>query len=625
METGAVLAGYRIEHEIGRGGMGVVYLAVQERLNRRVALKVISPDQAGDPGFRRRFERESRVAATIEHPHAVALYEAGETEEGTVYLVMRFVDGTDLRALLAQEQWLDPDRAASVIAGVAGALDAAHRRGLVHRDVKPANVLIGEVGGQEWPYLTDFGLSKLTTGSSDLTDSGEWLGTLDYASPEQIQGKAVDARSDVYSLGCVLFETLTGRIPFERPDHVAKLYAHLNDPPPSLAEAAPDVPAAFTQVVERALAKDPKGRFPSAGDLGRAAVAAAGDEAVTEPERSVAKGEAAAPGTATATAITRRLKASRPRGRRGLLLGAFAAVALAAVAAAILLLAPSEKNGPEVVATLKVGSDPLAIDVGEGGIWVANSGDDTITRIDPATGRSDQPIRVGDRPAGVQAAAGSVWVTNSGSGTVSRLDPGTGRSRGEIPVGLRPAAIRVGLGFAWVANVDGGTVARIAPSRGSAGVQLIRVGSQPSGVAIGHNSVWVANSGDGTVSRIARTGEVVGDPIAVGNRPRGVAAGSEFVWVANALDGSVSRIEPFRSAVSGEPIAVGAMPAQVAVGAGAVWVANEGDDSVSRIDPASGGITDTIDVGAQPRGVVVGDGSVWVTNSGDGTVTRIRP
>jgi YVTN family beta-propeller protein len=624
METGTVLAGYRIEHEIGRGGMGVVYLAVQERLTRRVALKLISPDLAGDPGFRRRFERESRVAATIEHPHAVPLYEAGETDDGTVYLVMRYVEGTDLRALLAREQWLETDRAAALIAGVAGALDAAHERGLVHRDVKPANVLIGEVGGQEWPYLTDFGLSKLTTGSSDLTDSGEWLGTLDYASPEQIQGQAVDARSDVYSLGCVLFETLTGRIPFERPDHVAKLYAHLNDPPPSLAEAAPDVPEAFAQVVERALAKDREGRFPSAGDLGRAALAAAGDEPVTVPERSVAKGDAAAPGAVTATALTRRLKAGRP-GRRRLLLAAVAVAALAAVAVAVALIGSDGGSGPEVAATVKVGSEPLAIDVGEGAVWVANSGDDTVTEIDPRTGRSGRPIRVGDRPAGIEAAAGSVWVTNSGSDTVSRLDPTNGQSRGEIPVGLRPAAVRVGLGFAWVANVDGGTVARIAPSRGPAGVQLIRVGSAPSGVAIGHNSVWVANSGDGTVSRIARTGEVVGDPIAVGNRPRGVAAGSDFVWVANALDGSLSRIEPFRSAVSGEAIKVGSLPAQVAVGEGAVWVANERDDTVSRIDPASGDVTDTIDVGAQPRGIVVGDGSVWVTNSGDGTVTRIDP
>ncbi len=283
---------YVIEAEIGRGGMGVVYRAHQTRLDRAVALKVIAPNLAHDPTFRGRFDRESRLAASIEHPNAVPVYEAGEAD-GVVFIAMRLIEGTDLRALLRKESWLEAERAATLIDQVAGALDAAHGRGLVHRDVKPGNVLIGNAGGREWAYLTDFGLTKRLAGATELTESGKWMGTADYASPEQIQGKELDARSDVYSLGCVLYEALTGRIPFEREEPVAKLYAHVNDPPPTVSEVMPEPAPSLDAVIARALAKKPSERFPSAGDLGRAALAASRGDQATVPERSVARGEAA--------------------------------------------------------------------------------------------------------------------------------------------------------------------------------------------------------------------------------------------------------------------------------------------------------------------------------------------
>jgi YVTN family beta-propeller protein len=621
--TGATFAGYSIEREIGRGGMGVVYLAAHERLDRRVALKLISPESAGDRLSRERFIRESRLAASIEHPHAVPIYEAGD-EDGTLFIAMRYVEGTDLRALLASEQWLAPDRAVGLLADVAGALDDAHGRGLVHRDVKPGNILIGDVGGEDWAYLTDFGLTKRTSGS-DLTESGDWVGTLDYASPEQIRGERLDARSDVYALGCVLIEALSGGVPFERPDDVSKLYAHLNDEPPRLAEIAPDLPPAIQPVIDRALAKEPSERFPSTGDLARSAGSAFRGEPVTVPERSVAAGEAA-PGSGEREAPTRKLGTRRPS--RRVLVATTAAVLVAAaltLAGIELLGGDSGSGGPAVADTIPVGSEPLALAVGGGEVWVTNSGDGTITRIDPAKGDAGRPIRVGERPAGVAIGGGSVWVANSGSGMVSRLDPRTGASRGEIRVGVRPSAIRFGFHRIWVANVNDDTLSRINPATGATDTEPIRVGSRPAGIAISAHSVWVANSADGTVSRIAASGDVLEAAIRVGNRPRGVGAGSDYVWVTNELDGSVSRIEPFRGATAGEPIRVGTMPAQVAVGVGAVWVANEGDDTVSRIDPGSGEVTDEIDVGDAPRGVAVGDGSVWVTNSGDDTVSRIDP
>ena len=621
LQAGTQLGEYRIEAVIARGGMATVYRATHERLERRVALKVIVPELARDPAFRRRFERESRLAASIEHPHAVPVYEAGEVED-VLYIAMRYIEGTDLRALLASESWLEPGRAARLTSQIAGALDEAHSHGLVHRDVKPANVLLGDVGGQEWAYLTDFGLAKPVAAGSDLTGSGEWMGTLDYVSPEQIQGGAVDARSDVYSLGCVLFEQVTGRIPYEREEEVAKLWAHVHEPPPRLAEQVPDAPAELDRVVARAMAKAPADRYPSAGDLARATTAAVEGSAVAEPERSVATGEAA-PGPAATRVIGAGRGGGSVRSRPWLLVAVvIGAVALAAVAALLL------KGGePTVAGTIHVGGRPLGIAFGEGSIWVTNEQGDELTRIDPDTGEvSGDPIRVGKRPTGVRTGEGSVWVANSAADTISRINPKTRQVVADIRVGDQPAGIKVDEGFVWVSNVQDGTVVRIKARGDELVGQPIRVGRSPAQIAIGEGSTWVAVAGEGDVARIDPSGDLVGRPISVGARPRGITVGEGKVWVTNALDDSVSRIDPLSGDVEGEPTRVGDRPAGVAVGAGYVWVANTSSNTVSRIDPGSGEVVgDPIEVGERPRGIAIGNGSIWVANYGDGTVTRIEP
>jgi serine/threonine protein kinase len=293
IKIGSIFAGYRIEGVLGRGGMGVVYLAEQPELGRRVAIKVIAPALASDPDYLERFKRESRLAAAIEHPNAIPIYEAGVADEETPYLVMRYVEGEDLSSLLRREGRLDTRRAAAIVDQIAGALDEAHARGLVHRDVKPANVIVESRRGTEHAYLTDFGLTREMDASSGVTATGRWVGTIDYASPEQIKGKPVDARCDVYALGCVLFTTLTGRLPFEREEDVAKLYAHVSEPPPVPSSIVDGLPKDVDRVITRAMAKDPDFRFQSAGDFGRAAMAAATGVQVAEPEHSVATGEAA--------------------------------------------------------------------------------------------------------------------------------------------------------------------------------------------------------------------------------------------------------------------------------------------------------------------------------------------
>jgi serine/threonine-protein kinase len=336
---GAHIAGCRIEAVAGRGGMGIVYRATQLSLARPVALKLIAPEHAADAGFRERFERESRMAAAIDHPNVIPVYAAGE-EDGRLYLVMRWVAGTDLHRLLRDEGRLERVRAARIVEQVAGALDAAHAAGLAHRDVKPANVLLSG----EHAYLADFGLTRLTGSDDHQTTDGHFFGTVDYMAPEQFRSGPVDARTDVYALGCVLYAALTGAPPFPRETVPQTMLAHLNDDPPLPAGLSKDL----QRVLARALAKAPDERYPSAGDLGRAALAAAEGRSVTEAERSVARGAAAPRSTRRRPAPEPQaapVKRYRTRTRR---MWAWAAALAAAGAAAIafVALAPGDSATP---------------------------------------------------------------------------------------------------------------------------------------------------------------------------------------------------------------------------------------------------------------------------------------
>jgi hypothetical protein len=292
LSDGDEFAGYRIERRLGRGGMGVLYLAVEPGLERRVALKLIAPEAAADEVFARRFAEESRIAASIEHPNVVPIYAAGE-EASVPFIAMRYVAGADLARRLAREGKLAAPTAVGLIAQIGNGLDAIHAAGLVHRDVKPANVLLSGDGGGEHAYITDFGVARNVATASGLTQTGRFVGTLDYVAPEQISGGTVDARADVYALGCLLFKLLTGEVPFPREGEAARLYAHLHDPPPAPSLYLPEVSMALDDVVIRAMSKEPGDRFPSAGDLGRAAQAARQGERTTVPERTVATGAAA--------------------------------------------------------------------------------------------------------------------------------------------------------------------------------------------------------------------------------------------------------------------------------------------------------------------------------------------
>jgi serine/threonine protein kinase len=302
---GTRLDAYRIERLIGRGGMGMVFLAEHVHLGRMVALKILPPDLARDESFRKRFVRESRLAAGIEHPNVIPVYDAGESES-ELFIAMKYVEGTDLRALLQQRGRLDPEHTLALLEPVGAALDTAHREGLVHRDVKPGNILIAAT---DHVYLSDFGLTKRTSADTSVTATGYFVGTMSYAPPEQIQAHDLDGRADQYSLACVAFECLTGRVPFVRDTDVALLYAHLQEPPPTASEYGPELPPAVDEVLARGMAKSRDDRYASCSALVEELRGAIRGRALPPPEPPAAE-----PATSPGIRVTRPPQASTVTG-----------------------------------------------------------------------------------------------------------------------------------------------------------------------------------------------------------------------------------------------------------------------------------------------------------------------
>jgi len=660
---GDVFVGHRIEGLAGRGGMGVVYRATQLDLDRTVALKVITPAFADEPDFRARFVAESRAAASIEHPNVLPVYSAGD-HEGVLYIVMRFVDGPDMRALVRAGGGLGPDRAAHILAQVGAALDAAHGHGLVHRDVKPANILID---AQDHVYLTDFGLTKRLASTADPSRSGGWVGTLGYVAPEQIRGERVDARTDVYALGCVLVHALAGRPPYLRETDEATMWAHLNAPPPSEA-----VPPEFEGVVARALAKDPSDRYPSAGDLGRAALAAAGRSGVAAPERLVARG-AAAPIDSTAPTRfadadaqtrpsppggARMARASepdeprttpvgRPRGRSSsrfgarwiALAGAIAVIAVVAVAAVVLLpgdaperrptaTKPASVPPPTADALVPLVTRPNSLAFGAGNVVVLSPRSGELGFVDAATGKPRGRISVGSGASAVASGFGSLWVTKFRTRALLRIDPRTRRRAGSaipLPPTDRPVIVATGAGAVWVGtHADGGidNVIKVLPRRGATQQQVKRIDGGVHDVAVGDGAVWVTNRSRAAVVRLSvRNGSQ--RSIRVGTEPLGLAVGEGAVWVAGAGDDTLTRIDS--KTLRTRTIQLDVTPSRVAVGGGSVWVTARSAATLIRIDPRRRRVRDTIRTGRGPFAVDVHRGrNVWFTLAGEDAIQRVR-
>jgi streptogramin lyase/predicted Ser/Thr protein kinase len=600
---GSTLAGYRLDELIARGGMGVVYRATQLALERPVALKVIASHLAEKEDFRERFLRESRLAARLDHPGVVPVYDARE-EDGELIVAMRLVHGGDLKTRIAREGPLPPHRALDLLAQVAAALDAAHAAGIVHRDVKPHNILLE----QDRAYLSDFGLAK-ALGDSGVLRETSIVGTAEYMSPEQWRGADVGSAADVYSLGCVLYEAVTGIAPFAR----------------RAGDSEPEMPRGLDAVIERAVAKDPADRYPTAGAL----IEAARERQGATPTATAILSE----GPDRPTLRIGKRPTSRPPGfsrwRRpiaaGFLVWFLSGTAAVGVAIASVLLLLGG-NDVSVSAPIAVGKGPLRLAVGADTVWVTSAAEGTLTGIDVESGKTfGRPMAVGPGVAGVAVGESSVWISSPRTGSVLRVDP-IARRKVEIAVGGRPGAIVYGGGRVWVADQDGRGLTAINP----AGNKIFRKGIAPRAaplrLAVGGGAVWVSNASAGTLRRIDLGSAAAGEPIRVGRGPAGLTVAGGLVWVASSRDDEVARVDPATRSLFGEPIPVGERPGGIDAGTETVWVANAREGTVTRIEIGSGEtVGDPIGVGPRPGAVAVGREAVWVANNGDGTVTRIEP
>jgi YVTN family beta-propeller protein len=619
--VGSTLAGYRLDSVLGRGGMGVVYRAEHLTLRRSVALKLVAPELATDPRFRERFLAESRLAASLEHPNVIPIYDAGEAD-GQLYLAMRLVEGQSLRDLLDREAPLEPARAIELLAPVASALDAAHARGLVHRDVKPANILLEPDDHGEHVYLSDFGLARLA-GEARPDEMSHLSGSLNYLAPEQVTERAVDPRVDVYALGCVLYECLTGEPPYRETSPMTLLWAHASETPPKASERHPGLSKAIDPVLIRALGKEPEDRYPSCGELIAEAAKALG---VRLAPRGISR-------------------------RRLLLLAAGGALGVAAAAAApaVLLTRGSDNSAKPttlitrdslqridpatntLVATIGFGFERqrpyvsgggVVVAAGAGAVWVANRSDRTILRLDPARNAVSQSISAPGPEPSLAAGLGSVWVVDMNGSNLIEIELRSGFAIREIELDKPLSAVAVGQGAVWAAQHGGGRVFRVDPTSGRV-IATIDAPLQLAYIAIGEGSVWIVaedtpdenqsgSSGHSSIARIDPSTNTLIPVIRAPGLPRGLAAGQGGVWISNDLDDSVWKIDPPTNQVTSK-IPVGHDPRRLAVGVGSVWVANSGDGTVSRIDPTTSEVVATIEVGGHPQGIAVGEGGVWVT------------
>jgi serine/threonine-protein kinase len=596
---GSELLGYRIERVLGRGGMGVVYLAHQVVLDRMVALKLLAPELAEDAGFRDRFLRESRIAASLEHPSIVPIYDAGEVE-GRLYIAMRYVEGSDLGRVLEAEAPLAPELALALLRPIADALDAAHDRGLVHRDVKPANILVDDANR---PYLADFGLTKEAFEPGRIEQS-HFAASIDYVAPEQIERAAVGAAADLYSFGCVLFECLTGRPPFRSDSVMAALWEHANEPSPAASGRNPALPAAIDAVLGVALAKDPSARQGTCRELVDAA-----QEALVSEQR---------------TRIRALVRNTR-------MLVAATVVALAVIAGLAVVMSRDGRAKP-----------PLRVT------------NNTLVRIDPATNRIAAVTRVGSTAGaaallggaeGVAVGGDTVWVYNWDSHAVWAIDADTGAVErtigiaGSTPFG--PAnSVAADEDGAWVLSSDAG---QGLVTRVRAGLEFARTFAfdyDPLVLGVGYGSVWVGGKRLGSsqvVLRMSRTTGAVRAVVSLRAAVLGpennlrviqaIAVGEGAVWVL--LGRTLFRIDPATSRVTRTLAFDASEPVALAAGGGAVWVSIVHPDGsmLERVDPETVRVTRTIRApgldAAVGGAVAVHGASVWWSGTGGGVVWRV--
>ena len=604
---GTDFAGHRIEAEIGRGGMGVVYRARHVALDQPRALKLIAPALAADPDFRARFEREARLAASVDSEHVVTVHHAG-VDAGRLFLSMRLVRGRDLGSLVEEDGPLAPVAAAAILDQIAEGLDAAHSVGLIHRDVKPSNILVDDGTDPPRAFLSDFGISGLEA-ENLRGGAGEFAGTPDYVSPEQIEGVDVSTRADIYALGGVIYFMLTGQAPFPDRPEPAKLVAHSKAPRPHPSRLAA-VPRAADEVVARAMSVRPEDRYASGRELTSAFRRAIGATKVRRP-------------------------------RNASLLAALAAAVAAGVTLAVVLLgADSEKTTPtgpaddrtsspgEIAGRTALTGEPLDIAAGTLKMWVTTSQPPTLTGIDPATGAVDPgPLPLGPTAAPVSVAPGfgSIWVLDAVGEELLRVDPRDQLISARIAIGGDPTEVIAGGAWLWVAKKSANEVVRVDPQTNAVDATA-RLSGSPRALAYNDGSVFAAAPAEGSIERVAAdSGARVGEPVEIGGAPRDLAVGRAGLWVLDSDRPAIRLLRIADLRRQGPPI--DALPGTDAIttGFGSVWAAAPTSGTVSRIREATGEAAGEAQVGRAPSGVAIGFGSVWVADGRGERVAQLTP
>jgi serine/threonine protein kinase, bacterial len=614
---------YLLKQLLGRGGFGEVYEAVDTNKNRIVALKLLPPSISANPVFRQRLFREASTAGRLHEPHVVPIHDFGEID-GQLYIDMRLVRGSDLQTVLAESGLMDPARAVSIVGQIAAALDAAHAEQIVHRDVKPANILLT---AEDFAYLVDFGLANAAT-DAKITTAGATIGTFAYMAPERFADEQVGPRADVYALACVLYECLTGASPYQVSQPSALIAAHLTAPTPRPSQQRPELPAGFDEVIARGMAKSPDDRYASAGELAAAAdevlAADKGGSTFTAPQHNSRRRNVALLAAATVlllsgiTAITLHLTNRHDKS-----------------AAALANPAPPGPVIATVAATIRVGSRPqgVAIDPRAHTAYTANHGDDTMSVIDTTTHTVTGTIKVGKGPVwvAVDPSTHTAYTTNNRDDTVSVIDLSTNTITATVGVGINPWGIAVDATThtAYVANMwdNNVSVINLADYTTTA---TIPVGKNPFCVAVDPNShtVYTTNFGDGTVSVIDTAARTVTATIKVGHGPRGIAVDptADTLYTANYGDGTVSAIDTTARTVTAT-IKVGNDPQDVAVDSSThtAYATNSRDSTMSAIDTARHAVT-TINLGNHAVWVTIDPAThtAYTANSPDNTVSVIE-
>jgi serine/threonine protein kinase len=608
----------------------VVYRATQLELERQVALKVIAPEFAADNDYRRRFQSESHLAASVHHPNVIPVYDAGE-RDGRLYLIMRLVRGTDLRTLLTTSGRVSPDRAIKLLRPVASALAAAHRRGLIHGDVRPANVLIAR---SDEPYdghvyLADFGIARRTD-SESTARTGTFLGMIDYTAPERIEGGEENPSSDIYSFGCMLFEALTGHVPFDRPTDASKISAHVNDPIPSARDEVDGVPVQLDAIIAKAMAKRPEDRFGSAGELTvalgqalqeletvkpvatapqrrpdvtdvpapttltepAAAAATEPSAAATEP---TAAGAGAGPAEPTAPSPPQTTHPDghpraepRPRRSRILLLAPITLLVVVGVLIATLTGGTSHPSKTAATST----PTPRATSTSPARTGSATTG----IKINGSGLTQGLTIGLSSPPGSISIGRHNVWISLPQRGELVRVNPITDERLILTAVGT-PTAIAAGSSALWVANSASRSLEQFNGDSGAT-VAAATLRGSPTAIALDQqdSSAWVADS-SGAISHVALGGAVVGTPAHSGPAATSIGWGEGWLWAVNGADNGLVRVSLGTSG-SSTAYPVGPSPVGVALDQG-VWTADSNGHLI-RFDARPGHLRVNADIAVAP-------------------------